>query len=185
MRRHVVAILGLLVCLASRSLWGQAATATITGTIIDTTGALVPGAAISAKNNGTGITRSTQTDNQGRYSLADLAIGDYDVQASKMGFRTLVKKNITLTVGAASVADFRLPVGSTSETVDVEANVSLVETETATLSSLVAESQMRELPLNGRNFEQLILLAPGALSYPAGGSSALVGRAATFSISGA
>jgi Carboxypeptidase regulatory-like domain len=185
MRRHVVAILGLLVCLASRSLWGQAATATITGTIIDTTGAVVPGAAISAKNNGTGITRSTQSDNQGRYSLADLAIGDYDVQASKMGFRTLVKKNITLTVGAASVADFQLLVGSTSETVDVEANVSLVETETATLSSLVAESQMRELPLNGRNFEQLILLAPGALSYPAGGSSALVGRAATFSISGA
>src|SRR6516162_2896656 len=184
MRRHVVAIIGLLVCLASRSLWGQAATATITGTIIDTTGAVVPGAAISAKNNGTGITRSTQTDNQGRYSLADLAIGDYDVQASKMGFRTLVKKNITLTVGAASVADFRLPVGSTSETVDVEANVSLVETETATLSSLVAERQMRELPLNGRNFEQLILLAPGAVSYPAGGSSALVGRAATFSISG-
>jgi hypothetical protein len=185
MRRHVVAILGLLVCLASRSLWGQAATATITGTIIDTTGAVVPGAAISAKNNGTGRTRSTQSDNQGRYSLADLAIGDYDVQASKMGFRTLVKKNITLTVGAASVADFQLLVGSTSETVDVEANVSLVETETATLSSLVAESQMRELPLNGRNFEQLILLAPGALSYPAGGSSALVGRAATFSISGA
>lgn len=185
MRRHGVASLCLLVCLALRSLWGQAATATIAGTIIDATGAVVPGAAISAKNNGTGITRSTQSDNQGRYSLADLAIGDYDVQASKMGFRTLIKKNITLTVGAAPVADFQLPVGSTSETVDVEANVSQVETETSTLSSLIGASQMRELPLNGRNFEQLILLAPGAISYPAGGSSALVGRAPTFSISGA
>ncbi len=68
---------------------------------------------------------------------------------------------------------------------NVEANVSQVETETSSLSSLVNQSQMRELPLNGRNFEQLILLAPGAISYPAGGSSALVGRAATFSISGA
>jgi len=183
--RLVVASLCLLVCLGSRSLWGQAATATITGTIIDSTGAVIPGAAVTAKNNGTGITRSTQSDNQGRYSLADLAIGDYDVQASKTGFRTLVKKDITLTVGAAPVADFELAVGSTSDTVNVEANVSQVETETATLSSLVGESQMRELPLNGRNFEQLILLAPGAVSYPAGGSSALVGRAATFSISGA
>src|SRR5215467_15152701 len=128
MRRHTVAGLCLFVCLASGNLWGQAATATIT----DATGAAVPGAAISAKNNGTGIARSTQSDNQGRYSLADLAIGDYDIQASKMGFRTLVKKNITLTVGAAPVADFQLPVGSAAETVNVEANVTQVETESAT-----------------------------------------------------
>ena len=60
-----------------------------------------------------------------------------------------------------------------------------METETSSLSSLITQDQMRELPLNGRNFEQLILLAPGAISYPAGGSSALVGRAATFSVSGA
>src|SRR5579871_1293999 len=175
----------LLVCLASGSLWGQAATATITGTVTDATGAVIAGAAVNAKNNGTGVTRSTESDNQGRYSLADLAIGDYDVQAGKMGFRTLIKKNITLTVGSAPVADFQLPVGSAAETVNVEANVTQVETESATVSSLVGQSQMRELPLNGRNFEQLILLAPGAVTYPAGGSSALVGRAPTFSISGA
>src|SRR5215469_12996313 len=96
MMRHTVAGLCLFVCLASRGLWGQAATATITGTVVDATGAVVPGAAITAKNNGTGITRSTESDNQGRYSLADLAIGDYDVQAGKMGFRTLVKKSINL-----------------------------------------------------------------------------------------
>ncbi|MBV8843161.1 MAG: TonB-dependent receptor, partial [Bryobacterales bacterium] len=175
----------LFVCLGSVSLWGQAATATITGTITDTTGASIPAAAISAKNDRTGITRSTQSDSQGRYNIPDLAIGEYEVQASKMGFQTIVKKNIVLEVGAAPVADFQLAVGQTSETVNVEANVSQVETETSTVSSLVGESQMRELPLNGRNFEQLILLAPGAISYPAGGSSALVGRAPTFSISGA
>ncbi|HJT89498.1 MAG TPA: carboxypeptidase-like regulatory domain-containing protein, partial [Bryobacteraceae bacterium] len=137
MRRHALAYFCLLACFAARSLWGQAATATITGTITDTTGAVVPGATIDAKNTGTGITRSTESDNQGRYSLADLAIGAYDVQASKMGFRTLVKKNITLTVGAAPVADFQLPVGSATETVNVEADVSQVETESSTVSSLV------------------------------------------------
>ncbi|HEY7392866.1 MAG TPA: carboxypeptidase-like regulatory domain-containing protein, partial [Bryobacteraceae bacterium] len=81
MRRHFAADLCVLVCLGSSSLWGQAATATITGTVTDATGAAVPAAAITAKNNGTGITRTTESDNQGRYSLADLAIGDYDVQA--------------------------------------------------------------------------------------------------------
>ena len=181
MRFHVAGLC-LFVCLGSVGLWGQAATATITGTITDTTGAAIPGAAISAKNDRTGITRSTQSDAQGRYNVPDLAIGEYEVQASKMGFQTVIKKNIALEVGAAPVADFQLAVGQTTETVNVEANVSQVETETSTVSSLVGESQMRELPLNGRNFEQLILLAPGAISYPAGGSSALVGRAPTFSI---
>jgi hypothetical protein len=182
-----VTILVSLLLLAGRAdrLYGQAATASITGTITDTSGAAVPGANISAKNNGTGIVRTTTSDNQGRYNLPDLPIGDYDVQSARMGFQSVVRKGIVLTVGAEPVVDFQLPVGQTQETVNVQASVSQVETETSTLSSLVGQSQMRELPLNGRNFEQLILLAPGAISYPAGGSSALVGRAATFSISGA
>ncbi len=175
----------LLMSIGAQRLYSQAATASITGTIFDSSGAVIPGANINAKNTGTGISRTTVTDNQGRYNLPDLAIGSYDVQATKTGFQTLIKKGIVLTVGAEPVADFQLPVGQTGETVSVEATVSQVETETSTLSSLVGESQMRELPLNGRNFEQLILLAPGAISYPAGGSSALVGRAATFSVSGA
>src|SRR5215470_7893496 len=175
----------LLAGLSSQHLNGQAATASIAGIITDSSGAVIAGAAINAKNNGTGITRTTVSDAQGRYRLPDLAIGDYDVEAKMLGFQSVIRKGIVLTVGAAPVADFQLPVGTTEETVNVESAISQVETETSTLSSLVGESQMRELPLNGRNFEQLILLAPGAVSYPAGGSSALVGRAATFSISGA
>ena len=175
----------LLAGLSSEHLNGQAATASIAGIITDSSGAVIVGAAINAKNNGTGITRTTVSDAQGRYSLPDLAIGDYDVEAKMTGFQSVIRKGIVLTVGAAPVADFQLPVGTAEETVNVESAISQVETETSTLSSLVGESQMRQLPLNGRNFEQLILLAPGAVSYPAGGSSALVGRAATFSISGA
>jgi hypothetical protein len=175
----------MLTCFSASNLFGQAATATITGTVTDSSGAAVPDAAISAKNSATGVSRSTLSDGQGRYSLLDLAIGDYDVQAAKMGFQTAVRRGVNLTVGSEPVADFQLPVGQSEQTVSVQAAVSQVETESAAVSSLVNQSQMRELPLNGRNFEQLILLAPGAVSYPAGGSSALVGRAATFSISGA
>jgi len=180
-----VSVALLLIAGSAERVYGQAATASITGTVTDSSGAAVPGANISAKNNGTGVTRNTTSDNQGRYNLPDLAIGDYDVQSAKMGFQSVVRRGVVLTVGAQPVVDFQLPVGQTQQTVNVEASVSQVETETSTLSSLVGESQMRELPLNGRNFEQLILLAPGAISYPAGGSSALVGRAPTFSISGA
>jgi hypothetical protein len=166
-------------------LHGQAATATITGTVTDSSGAAIPSATVNAKNNGTGVTRSTVSDGQGRYNLPDLAIGAYDVEATRIGFQSVVRKGVILTVGSLPVADFQLSVGQTEQTVNVAGDVSQVETETSSLSSLINESQMRELPLNGRNFEQLILLAPGAVSYPAGGSSALVGRAPTFSVSGA
>ncbi|HWF08900.1 MAG TPA: carboxypeptidase regulatory-like domain-containing protein [Bryobacteraceae bacterium] len=184
-RTFALATIGLFAFLHPRQLPGQAATATITGTVTDSTGAALPDAAISAKNTGTGVIRNTTSDGQGRYTLPDLAIGQYDVEAKKMGFQTVTRRSVTLTVGSLPVADFQLPVGQTEQTVNVEGAVSAVETETSSVSSLVNQSQMRELPLNGRNFEQLILLAPGAVSYPAGGSSALVGRAATFSVSGA
>jgi len=188
--RHTIgtfaaAALGLLICLNPPRLPGQAATATVTGTVTDSSGAALPDAAISARNTGTGAVRTTASDGQGRYTLPDLAIGDYEIDAKKMGFQSVTRKGVTLTVGSSPVADFQLPVGATEQTVNVEGAVSQVETETSSISSLVNQSQMRELPLNGRNFEQLILLAPGAASYPAGGSSALVGRAATFSVSGA
>jgi Carboxypeptidase regulatory-like domain/TonB-dependent Receptor Plug Domain len=186
-RFEAISVLSLcfLACFNAPRLFGQAATASITGTVTDSSSASIVDAAISAKNTATGVTRSTVSDGQGRYSFLDLAIGDYDVQATKMGFQSVVRHGINLTVGAAPVADFQLPVGQAEQTVSVEAAVSQVDTESSSVSSLVNQQQMSQLPLNGRNFEQLILLAPGAISYPAGGSSALVGRAATFSISGA
>ncbi len=175
----------LLVLAGATYMAGQAATASLSGTVTDASGASIPEATVTARNNGTGLSRSAVSDGQGHFSLPDLAIGDYEVQATKMGFQTVVRKGVNLTVGAAPVADFQLPVGQAEQTVTVEGSISQVETETSSVSSLISQSQMRELPLNGRNFEQLILLAPGAISYPAGGSSALVGRAATFSVSGA
>jgi outer membrane receptor protein involved in Fe transport len=179
---------GLIYCLLAlapaRALFGQAAGASISGRVTDSTGASIPEAPVTVKNTGTSATRSVTTDAQGRYLVPDLAIGTYEISASKMGFQTAVRQGISLTVGSAPVVDFQLAIGRTSETVNVEATVSQVETNTSAVSSLVNQAQMRELPLNGRNFEQLILLAPGVATYPAGGSSALTSVANAYSISG-
>jgi hypothetical protein len=102
-----------------------------------------------------------------------LGVGDYEVQASKAGFATLLHKGITLTVGSQNVVDFSLQIGQQTQTVTVEGAVTQVETSNSTVASLVNQTQMRELPLNGRNFEQLIQLAPGVQNYYAG--SAAVG----------
>ena len=102
----------------------------------------------------------------------------------KPGSQTPVRSGITLSVGSAPVIDFQLKVGQATETVTVSAEASQVETTNASVSSLVNQTQMRELPLNGRNFEQLILLAPGVSTYPAGGSSALTSVANAYSIAG-
>jgi outer membrane receptor protein involved in Fe transport len=162
----------------------QAAAAAISGSITDTSGGAISGAIIQIRNTGTGLTRETTSDPQGRYNVPDLAIGAYELRASKTGFQTLVRAGVTLTVGSRPVIDFQLAIGQTSETVNVEATVSQVETNTSAVSSLVNQTQMRELPLNGRDFEQLILLAPGVSTYPAGGSSALTSVANAYSISG-
>ena len=158
-------------------LHAQAATATISGTVTDSSGAVLPGASIQVKNTGTSTVQSTVADSQGRYSVPDLPVGTYDVQATNAGFQTVNHRGITLTVGSQPVVDFTLPVGQASQEVTVEAQVSQVETSTAAVSSLVNETQMRDLPLNGRNYEQLILLAPGVQGVTSTGGSFYGGEA--------
>ena len=164
----------------------QGTTATITGTVTDSTGAAIGGAAVQVKNVGTGLAQSTQSDAQGRFLVPDLIVGDYEVQASKAGFSTLLHKGITLTVGSQNVVDFSLAVGQTQQTVTVEGQVTQVETTSSTVSSLVSQSQMRDLPLNGRNFESLIQSAPGVQNYYAGsaGTNMREGRDASISVAG-
>src|SRR5579864_3221379 len=147
-------------------LQAQTQTAAIQGTVTDASGAAVVGASVQVRNVGTGATRTVVSDSQGRYNAPDLPIGDYEVQASLTGFQTVVHRGITLTVGGQSVVDFSLPVGQQQQTVTVEGAVSQVETTSSAVSSLVNETQIRDLPLNGRNVEQLILLAPGVQAVP-------------------
>src|SRR5579864_1948454 len=164
----------------------QVSSATILGTVNDSSGAAIADASVQVKNVGTGITQTTASNAQGRFTVPDLGIGDYEVQASKDGFSTVVHKGITLTVGSQNVVDFSLPVGQTQQTVTVEGAVTQVETTNATVGALVDQNQMREVPLNGRNFEQLIQLAPGVQNYYAGsvGLNVRQGKDAAISIAG-
>jgi hypothetical protein len=165
---------------------GQAATGTIQGTVTDMSSAAVPNASVQAKNLGTGATQTTATDSQGRFVIEDLAVGTYDVQAATTGFATVLRKGIQLGVGAQLVVDFSLPVGQQQQTVTVEGQVVQVETTNASVGTAVNEQQMRELPLNGRNFEQLIQITPGVNTVAGNAflSSGFQGRAPEYSIAG-
>ncbi len=164
------------------------ATATILGTVMDPSGAAIGGAMVQVKNTGTSITQTAISDEQGRYRFPDLAIGDYEVQASQPGFQTVVRKNVSLTVGASPVVDFKLPLGQAAETVTVAAEVSQVETQSTGFGALVESKQITELPLNGRNFTQLLTLAPGVTQIPLGApgaGSTFYGNGQKYSIAGA
>jgi hypothetical protein len=168
-----------------RRLGAQAVTGTISGTVTDASGAVIAGANVEVKDVATGATQTTVTSDQGRFNVPDLKVSTYDVTASKAGFQTVLHKGVTISVGSQLVVDFTLPVGQSQQTITVESTVSQVETESTAVSSLVNESQMRDLPLNGRNFEQLITLAPGVTpTGPAPGGS-LYGNGDNFSIAGA
>jgi hypothetical protein len=165
-------------------LLAQGATAAILGTVTDTTGAAIPEATVRVHNVGTGASQSTVTDAQGRFTVPDLAVGSYDVQAEKTGFATTVHKGITLTVGSQNVVDFAVPVGQQQQTITIQGEVSQVETTNASVGTSVTPQQMVQLPLNGRNFEQLIVLTPGVQQINAFTPSGFQGRAPEYSIAG-
>ena len=171
-----------LLFLAASGLLGQATTATILGTVSDPSGAAIPGATVQVRNTGTSQTQEVVTDAQGRYRVPELGLGEYEIHTSKQGFSTAVRTGVPLTVGSQTVVDFLLTVGQQQQTVTVEGAVSQVETTSSAVSNLVEQTQMRELPLNGRNFGQLILLAPGVQAVAAGNS--FYGKTDNYSIAG-
>jgi hypothetical protein len=125
----------------------QGTTATILGSVTDSTGAVITEGMIQVTNTGTGERRTAATDSAGRYRVPDLAIGSYDTKASKEGFARVIRKG--LTAGSENVVDFTLPVGQTQSTVIVQGDVTEVETTNAAVGALIDQRQTRELPLNG------------------------------------
>ena len=168
---------------------GQGSTnAAVSGTVTDSSGAAIPNAAVQVKNTGTGQLQHTSADPQGRYTIADLPIGNYEAQASAPGFQTVIRPGITLTVGAQPVVDFSLPIGQAQQTVTVEGAVSQVDTLGTAVSSYVEQKQINDLPLNGRNFTDLVALVPGVSAGSQignGGANLLYGVENNFSVSGA
>jgi Carboxypeptidase regulatory-like domain/TonB dependent receptor len=183
-----VALLFLVVLVCAPHAHAQGETATITGTATDASGGAVAAAKIEATNTATNTSSSTVTDAAGRYKLADVPVGTYNIQASANGFKTVIHSGLTLGVGGAIVVDFSLPVGQITQTVNVEGDVSRVETTTSEVSTLVAPQEMRDLPLNGRNFEQLLTLAPGVTPIPAAANFVtgitMYGAQTNYSVSG-
>jgi Carboxypeptidase regulatory-like domain len=173
-----------LIAASAVSVRAQAVTGNISGTVTDASGAVIAGATVVVTNTATSVSTNLTSNDQGRYNAPDLVVGPYQVRASKSGFQTLVHSNVNLTVGSQLVVNLTLPVGQATQTVTVESAVAQVETQSTAISSLVSEKQMVDLPLNGRNFEQLISLAPGVT--PAGaGTTTLYGIGPSFSIAGA
>src|SRR3989475_9801827 len=170
MSRHVPILLMCLL-LGGHLVYAQVTTGTISGVVQDATGAVIPGVTVTAKNLGTGIARTITTDEGGRYAAPNLTLGDYEVQAQLPGFQTEVRSGITLTVGRVAVVNFALRLGQLSDKVSITAEAPLVESTTSAMSSLVDERTIRELPLNGRSYDQLALLQPGVVTVGAGQAS--------------
>jgi hypothetical protein len=171
--------------LAAAMAHAQVTTGTILGTVTDESHAAVSGATVSLKNLQTGAARTVMTDAAGRYRAPGLSLGEYEVKAELAGFQPQVRTGITLTVGGEAVVDFGLAVGQMKETLVVQGEAPLVSTTESTLSYLVDERKIRDLPLNGRDFSQLVLLQPGAVLSRASNNTANVGQGIKISIAGA
>jgi hypothetical protein len=162
---------------------GQLTTGTITGNVTDQSGAAVPGATVTLKHTETGLSRTAITGETGKYEAFSLPTGTYEISASLAGFRTTMHSGITLAVGQNAVVDFALQVGQVSEAVTVTGDVTQVETTTATVSNLVDERKVEDLPLNGRDLTQLSFLQPGVIKSPAG-AGAFSGLGDKLSVAG-
>ncbi len=166
------------------SAYGQNTAGTILGTTSDQSGARLPGVTVTITHLETGIVRSVTTDEGGRYRAPGLGLGNYEVKAELAGFRTEVRKGIQLTVAAEVVVNLSLGVGTVSEEVQVNGEAPLVETTSATLSGLVDDKKIRDLPLNGRSFETLAFMQPGVTPYFRGRHDTDQGEGTKMSVSG-
>jgi hypothetical protein len=129
--------------------------ASITGTVADTSGAVIAGATVKVRNLEIGTVRTIVTDSAGRYDAPSLPVGKYEASAEEAGFRTEVKSGITLTISQHAEVDFVLAVGGVQDTIKVEETALQLAVTTADFSGLVGEQQVKDLPLNGRSYDQL------------------------------
>ena len=141
-------------------LQAQTITATLEGRVLDSSGAVLPGATVTVVNTNTGFSRSATTSEIGEYRILLLPVGEYTVSAERAGFRREVKK-VTLQIGQSAALDFTLQVGEVAQEVVVEAREALLEPTRTTVASVIVEKQIQTLPVSGRQFIDFALLAPG------------------------
>lgn len=164
--------------------WGQLEQATLTGRVTDQTGAVIPGARVTARNVDTGVEVITQTNAEGIYRIPYLHPGKYDVTAEASGFKRSRIAGVVLRVGLIATVDFQMEIGEVQAEVTVAATPVMIQQETAALGAEILSQQMVELPLLGRNPYSLLLLSPGVLPKGAAGAGPIVsgGRSNTNDI---
>jgi hypothetical protein len=139
--------------------------ASLSGTVTDQSGGLISAAAVTARNSDTGAARSTVSDSAGRFQFFALPVGRYEVRGAKPGFSEEVHTGIQLAVGQSAIVDMSLKVGESSQEVTVTGDAAIVSVTTADASRLVSEQQIRDLPLNGRSYDELLTLNPGVVNF--------------------
>jgi len=170
------------------SVWAQA-TAQISGTVRDQSGAVLPGVEVTATQTGTGIARTAVTNETGSYILSNLALGPYRFEAALLGFRTFVQTGIVLQVNSNPVINPVLEIGQVTEQVEVQANAALVETRNTAVGAVIENERILELPLEGRRVTDLITISGAAVqgvagSVPGGFIRGTSGAASLVSIAG-
>lgn len=180
-------VLGVLVALAvaASGARGQNVNASLSGTITDSSGAVVAGATVTATNDGTQLSRTAVSDARGIYVLNVLPVGNYTLSVSLTGFKETVIHNIVLQVDQQARKDVTLQAGSLAQTVTVEGTAPIVQAESSSMGEVVNNQEVTELPLNGRNLDQLALISGGVV--PANQSNVEAGSASTvqtFSVAG-
>src|ERR671912_287270 len=184
--RHVfIAVLAAVLWLHPAAAIAQQETATLIGSITDAQRGALPGATVTAKNIATGFVRTGISDSEGRFRVAAVPPGAYEISAELQGFGRSVRRGVNLTVGAEVVINFELAIAGVIEQLTVQADAPVIETTTSAVQSTIGREQIDLLPLAGRDYTGVLRLVPGAAannnSYGFGGSR---GRSNTFTLDG-
>lgn len=150
-------------CLVGTTLNAQSFYGSMVGTVSDSTGAVIPGTAVTLKNLGTNDQQKSTTDSSGSYRFQNLVPGHYTLTFAKSGFQMLTRTNVEVDVQAALRIDAALPVGQETQRVEVSSQTPLLDTENATVSQVIESQTVQDTPLNGRNVDNLIELSPGVV----------------------
>ena len=181
MKRYFL-ILGLF--LVSLAVVSQSTNATISGGVTDPIGNFILDADVQIANDATGVVYSARTNRSGMYLVPILPPGNYHVQVSKPGFKTIIKADVVLNVQSAVALNFTLPVGPTSESITVDAASSPINTTDASVSTVIDQKFVENTPLNGRSFQDLISLTPGVVTQSPQSTTQVVGTGGDFSVNG-
>ena len=179
------ALAAILAAFISVGAWSQTQLATVSGTITDPSGAVVPGVSVTIVSQGTGLKRSVLTDTAGEYRFAGLPTGNYSLRIEKPGFQSQVREGVELTSAAEVTINSQLAIGDLSQQATVSANAAAIDNTTSTIAGLLPEQSLTELPLNNRDLFSAVALEPGVAPNPSSGPSLLSsGKSGQVAING-